>query len=172
MGYPGGPPPPPRNADAKWVADKLGLTFQGSNVTVGLIEGYEVQIWTHNSQYSSGPTAYVTVPGLPDGLVVQRERALLRRVAPTRRRYVTVGDPEWDNAFRVEAESRQHAEAYLTAERRSALMAAASGWWVTGGERVGLSVSSPKKRSEHVEGVRQAVEIAKILDPSRTVGHA
>lgn len=104
----------------------------------------------------------VHVAGLPDGLIISRRRAIVRRLAIFGRDYVTVNDRPWDDAYAVRADDHDATIAWLTGRRRAAIQEATIRWTlVDGWIKTTVYETSPEPI---LNGVRGALALASALD--------
>ena len=169
------------------AASLIGAEVTTSGVIRGKLNGYSFIVSASRELTLNRATrsivCRVELPDLPGGVSIVSKRAWVRRWYPVRRRFVVFEDPLWDSAFAVRADNHQAAAAYLKADRRRGVIqvtmdtSKGENWYQS--HRVlwrldpavrGLEVhtlSAPSSPHEITKGVRAAVALAEVLDPSK-----
>ncbi len=119
------------------AANQLGLSFTRGKPPSGLFDslnmegtvgGYRVRVKTMSGNNNNNRTFInVEAPGLPEGLTV-KPRTITRNISWARGG-VQVGDPAWDDAMYANGRDRRRVLAWLTVDRRRALLQAATREW-------------------------------------------
>lgn len=159
-----------KHQQALWTAAvvELGLAHSDGDRFEGTIDGYRVWLGGNartsreSTMKSTWTQIQVHVPGLPDGLIISRRRAIMRRLAIFGRDHVTVNDRSWDNAYAVRADDHDAVIAWLNGRRRAAIQEVTIRWTlVDGWIKTTVYETSP---GPILTGVRRALALASALD--------
>lgn len=159
------------------AAQQLGLAFEeipsgsrfkrSSLAMEGYIDCYHVTVSERQWNQDQIMTVFhIDIPGVPPSLSIYRRKARLRKWGPYRKRFVLVGDREWDDQYAVKSEDPDAAILYLSQYRRQQIDAAASNFRFAV-EESGIETilaEAMSKADTIVHQIRGLVEAAESVD--------